>query len=238
MCGRVTLTLVSYEKLCEALGLEGDATQSALYRPRYNVAPTDAHWIVRASEEEQKKKILEPARWGLLNFWAKDDRRAAAQINARVESVATTRAYREAYEQRRCVVPVDGWYEWFGSVKDRRPVRFHRADNGLTLLAGIWEDWGDPKADAKRRTYSILTTDANGLMASFHDRMPVRVPARHQDAWLRGEMPAEKIILEPMDDETVVGDEVSRRVNSVKNDDPSVLLPAQKIEPGTTGSLF
>src|SRR4051794_18048824 len=205
MCGRVTLTVVSYDKLCEALGVEGDAMHSAMYRPRYNVAPTDPHWIVRANEE-QNKKILEPARWGLLNFWAKDDKRAAAQINARVESVATTRAYREAYEKRRCLVPVDGWLEWFGSMKDRRPVRFHRADNGLTLIAGIWEDWRDPKKDGeKRRTFSILTTDAKGLMANYHDRMPVRVRARYQGAWLAGEIPAEKIILEPMDDETVVG---------------------------------
>lgn len=235
MCGRVTLTLVDYEKLCDALGVEGNPADAALYRPRFNVAPTDPFWIVRAGDEE-KKRILEPARWGLINFWAKDDKRAAAQINARVESVATTRAYREAYEKRRCLVPVDGWYEWFGSPKDRRPVRFHRADNGLTLLAGIWEDWRS--GDTKRRTYSILTTDAQGLMASFHDRMPVRVPERHQDAWLHGAVDAKKIIAEPMDDETVVGDEVSKRVNSVKNDDPSVLEPAQKIEPGTTGSLF
>ena len=231
MCGRVTLTVVSYEKLCEALGLEGSASDAALYRPRYNVAPTDPHWIVRAAS-------IEPARWGLINFWAKDEKRAASQINARSESVATTRAYREAYDERRCVVPVDGWYEWFGSPKDRRPVRFHRADGGLSLLAGLWEDWRDPKTGAKRRTFTVLTTDAKGVMANFHDRMPVRVPPRHVEGWLAAQTPVEAIVGGEMDDELVLGTEVSKRVNSVKNDDPGCLGPPEPAPPGTTGSLF
>lgn len=242
MCGRVTLTVVSYEKLCEALGLEGNPSDAALYRARYNVAPTDPHWIVRSAVEEEKdsrrKRSIEPARWGLINFWAKDEKRAAQQINARSESVATTRAYREAYDERRCVVPVDGWYEWFGSPKDRRPVRFHRADGGLSLLAGLWEDWRDAKTGAKRRTFTVLTTGAKGVMANFHDRMPVRVPPRHVEGWLAAQTPVDAIVGGEMDDEWVLGTEVSKRVNSVKNDDPGCLGPPEPAPPGTTGSLF
>jgi putative SOS response-associated peptidase YedK len=248
MCGRFTLTIPSYDELARRLDVAPVPEDAALYRPRFNVAPTDLHWIVRAATPEaadlpgatgpEPARRLEPARFGLVNYWAKDASRAGQQINARAESVAEKPAFREAYAKRRCVVPVDGWLEWFGPTKTRRPVWFRHADGSLTLLAGMYEDWRNPETREKVRTFSLITTEATGLPASVHDRMPVRVARSRVTDWLLARASVGDLIGAPMDDETVVGNEVSRRVNSVKNDDPACLAPPEKIEPGETGSLF
>ena len=89
------------------------------YRPRYNIAPTDSHWIVRTRHED--REIL-PAKWGLINFWITDRAQAFKNINARAETVQKLRSFREAFAQRRCVVPADGFFEWTGPKEDRRPI--------------------------------------------------------------------------------------------------------------------
>jgi putative SOS response-associated peptidase YedK len=102
MCGRFTLTWSEREKLAAELGVLPEEINERDYKPRWNIAPTDQHWIVRTQYEE--RHIL-PAKWGLVNVWAKDAKRAAKQINARAETVRTSNAFREAFEKRRCVVP-------------------------------------------------------------------------------------------------------------------------------------
>ena len=230
MCGRATLTVVDYPTLAQELGVEAKAEHAALYRPRWNLAPTDPHWIVR-KDPEAEKRVIEPARWGLVNFWAKDAKRAAMQINARAEEVAKKPAYREAYRKRHCLVPVDGFYEWVGPAKKRQPIWFHRADNGLILLAGLYEDWKQPESGAKVRTFTVLTPDAKGISANYHDRMPVIVPPKYIDTWLTipgsGDPPAWPDFVEP----ELLATEVSRKANSVRNDDPSVLGPPERDEP-------
>ena len=95
------------------------------------------HWIVR---EEHEERLAEPARWGLINAWAKDRKRAAQQINARAESLDSRPAYRSAFKSRRCVIPADGFYEWRGPKGHREPLWFHRPDGGLILFAGLVRD--------------------------------------------------------------------------------------------------
>jgi len=226
MCGRATLTVVDYPTLAESLGVEAKPECAALYKPRWNLAPTDPHWILRLAESG--KRELEPARWGLVNEWAKDRSRQAQQINARAEEVAKKPAYREAYRKRHCLVPVDGYYEWVGPPKRRMPIWFHRADDGVMLLAGLWEDWKNKASGEARRTFTVLTRDAKGLSANYHDRMPVIVPRAYEDTWLltgtTEEPPAWPDYVEP----ELMAKEVSRRANSVKNDDASVLGPPER----------
>ena len=107
MCGRFTLTWQQREKLAEALGVLPEEINDADYRPRWNIAPTDPHWVVRMRYEE---RTIAPAKWGLVNAWAKDAKRAAKQINARAETLHSSSAFREAFEKRRCIVPADGFY--------------------------------------------------------------------------------------------------------------------------------
>ncbi len=230
MCGRFTLTRKDFRQLAAELDASFDDAVTPLYRPRYNIAPTDEHWIVR---EKQEQRQLLPARWGLVNTWAKDMKGAARQINARAETVPVSRSFREAFEKRRCVVPADGFFEWIGAKEARRPVWFHAPDDALLLFAGLYESWRDPGTDAWKRTFTILTTEANGVVAPVHDRMPVVLPRDRVDAWLHvpvrnAQTHADELraLLRPCAEEVLVATEVSRRVNSVKNDDPACLEPA------------
>src|SRR3990172_6677091 len=109
MCGRFTLTYRERERLAAELGVNVEQIPEADYKPRYNIAPTDPHWIVRLRYED--RQVL-PARWGLVNSWAKDAKRAAAQINARAETLARTSAFRDAFVKRRRVVPPHHFFPW------------------------------------------------------------------------------------------------------------------------------
>jgi len=232
MCGRFTLTIRAFDELERLLDAAADPHYAPLYRPRYNIAPTDQHWVVRARHERRE---LVPAVWGLVNSWAPDTRGAARQINARAETVATARAFRDAFERRRCVVPADGFYEWTGDKATRRPLWFHPPHSGeLLLFAGLYESWSDP-ADARRLTFTIITTAANGPVSAVHDRMPVILPPEAVDEWLHvptddarraRQATALRELLLPCPDDRIVPTPVSRRVNAVANDDPACLEQA------------
>ncbi len=191
------------------------------YRPRYNIAPTDSHWIVRTRYED--REIL-PAKWGLINFWMTDRKQAFKNINARAETVQKLPSFREAFAQRRCVVPADGFFEWTGPKEDRKPIWFHRRDGGLILFAGLYESWR-PTPSEKERTFTILTTTPNSLLAPVHNRMPVILEDEAVDEWLYVRQTADSLIelLRPADDNLLVATAVSARVNSVKNDDRDCL---------------
>ena len=126
---------------------------------------------------------LLPAKWGLVNSWAKDAKRAAAQINARAETLESRPAFKSAFAERRCVVPADGFFEWTGPKTARQPLWFHRPDGGLLLFAGLYEYW-QPTPGEWERTFTIVTTEANKLMEPVHDRMPVILADDAVDAWL------------------------------------------------------
>ena len=123
MCGRFTLTRKDPAQLALELGVTAESLDG--YRPRYNIAPTDQHWILRVKYEDRE---LLPAGWGLVNSWAKDKKRAAQQINARSETLDSRPAFKEAFRERRCVVPADGFFEWVGPKNARQPIWFHRPD--------------------------------------------------------------------------------------------------------------
>lgn len=229
MCGRFTLSRKDLSGLASTLGASIDDADIALYRPRYNIAPTDQHWILRSKFEERQ---LLPAKWGLINSWASDAKGAFKQINARSEMAPTRPAFRDAFERRRCAVPADGFFEWVGAKEARRPIWFHPPGGDLLLFAGLYESWLDPQTATKIRTFTILTTEANVVVAQAHDRMPVILPPDRLDEWLF--VPAQdaatqatrvRDLLRPAGDGVVVATEVSRRVNSVANDDAACLAP-------------
>ncbi|MEX0785267.1 MAG: SOS response-associated peptidase [Dehalococcoidia bacterium] len=219
MCGRFTLTRQEAAELAAELGVPIESLPA--YRPRYNIAPTDDHWIVRTKYEDRE---LLPAKWGLVNSWAKDARRAAAQINARAETLTTRSAFKEAFAKRRCVVPADGFFEWVGPKNARQPVWFHRPDRGLILFAGLYEYW-QQGADDWLRSFTIVTTDANATVEPIHDRMPVILSDEAADVWmLPGARPEDALdLLVPAPEDALIATRVSPRANSVKNDDAGVL---------------
>lgn len=222
MCGRFTLTFREKQRLALELGVPVEQLEVIEYRPRYNIAPTDLHPIMRLNYED---RLVSSAKWGLVNSWAKDAKRAAAQINARAETIQRLPAFKRAFEKGRCVVPADGYFEWSGPKENRQPTWFHRPDGGLLLFAGLYESW-QPRPGEWQRTFTIITTDANDLTSQVHDRMPVILADDAVEEWLyRDEKDLEKLqaLLKPAPNDLLVPKKVSQRVNSVKNDDPECL---------------
>ena len=201
-------------------------------RPRYNIAPTDEHLIARMEFEEPEVVL---AKWGLINHWMKDPKKAAQvasrQINARAETLLERPAYREAIERRRCIVPADGFFEWGGPKTDRHPYWYHRPDGGLIYFAGLYDFWkpeavGGAGENPWQLTFTIVTTTPNALIEPIHDRMPAVIPPEAIDAWLDvRNVSAEDAarLLTPAPDDLLVARAVSPRVNSVKNDSPDLL---------------
>src|SRR5882724_11483009 len=132
---------------------------------------------------------LDVMRWGLVPFWAKDIKVGFANINAKAEGIDGKPAFREAFQRRRCLVPVDNFYEWKKTAAGKQPYAVALADRGLMALAGLWENWRSPEGEWVR-SFAIITTAPNELCAELHDRMPVVLKPDGWPVWL-GEEPAE-----------------------------------------------
>lgn len=227
MCGRFTLAADSLEFIEAVQRLNVRLFGGGDFKPRFNVAPTQLHPIIVADGEEF---AAQPARWGLVNSWAKDAKRAARQINARSESVAESRAYARPFKRQRCLVPADGWYEWTGPKSQRQPHWIHRADGEPFTFAGLYDIW-QPEPDRPAVTFTILTRAATQALANIHSRMPVVLPPDRQEAWLDpGNLEPEAVLplLDVPPDDSFVSVPVSARVNAVRNDDPSLLQIEQQ----------
>lgn len=217
MCGRFTLTNADVESLVRELSAELDRARLPVSRPRYNVAPSDLHLLVRV---EQGRRLLLPARFGFAG------RGGAPLINARAETAARLPTFRGPWRQGRCLVPADGFYEWMGPPRARRPHWYHRPDRALLLMAGLCREQADGLA------FVILTTDANAVVRPAHDRMPALLSREGAERWLSGAEPEPP---GPAPDAWLVATEVSPRVNAVANDDPACLEPPLR---PAQGSLF
>ena len=221
MCGRFTSGAGA-----EALGERFQVSIPEGYRERYNLAPTQRVLIVRRSAEAGREAVL--ARWGLLPHWAKDDRIAYKLINARAETLAEKPAFRSLLARRRCLVAADGFYEWrTGRDGDREPMRFTLRDGEPFAFAGLWTGRVDPVSGDLVESCTIVTTRSNELVSPVHDRMPVILPRELEDEWLDPDISREHALalLEPFAAAAMLVAPASRRVNSVRDDDPGLLRP-------------
>jgi putative SOS response-associated peptidase YedK len=195
---------------------------------RFNVAPTDQVPIVRVSHRRELR-ILHTARWGLVPSWSTDPRTGARMINARAETVATSRAFAPSFARRRCLVPADGWFEWVKPVGKGAKQAYYLtpADGGGLAFAGLWSVWGE--GDDKLLTCSIVTTAARSTLTAVHDRMPLLMPPDRWDAWL-GDGAEAEVLLTPPSDDYLAGLElrpVGAAVGNVRNDGPELIAPIQ-----------
>jgi putative SOS response-associated peptidase YedK len=221
MCGRYTLA-ITYRELAEELGVAFDPAIEQAYRPRYNIAPTDGNLVLC---EHEDALALVPARFGLVNFWAKDLSGAARQINARAETVRDKPAFREAFEHRRCIVPADGFYEWRkDGGKTKTPFWFHPTEGKLLRFAGLYETWKDKATGQRLRTFAIITTGANDLVGPIHDRMPAILAPEDARVWLSAAPDEAFALLRPAPEDALEAKRVSHHVGNVRNDDPSLLV--------------
>jgi putative SOS response-associated peptidase YedK len=235
MCGRFVVTT---DPALLAARLDAvDETGGRFRGPNYNVAPTTTIAAVVARHEEPgdeaERRIL-PMRWGLLPPWVKAD--AAGKplaksllINARAETLTTSRAFRAAARRQRCLVPMDGYYEWMANPEPgaKTPFYMHRRDGSPILVAGLWSVWRPDEVSAPILTCTIVTTDAVGGLAGIHNRMPLMLDEHDWDRWLSPDEPAPEDLLATRPDISAIEiREISRLVNRVANNGPELLEPA------------
>ena len=206
--------------------------------PRYNVAPSQDVAVVRAADPGSRSgagdgRTLAMLRWGLIPAWARDPAIGHRLINARSETAAEKPSFREAYRNRRCLIPADGFYEWQRRGKTRQPWLFGLGDGTSFAFAGLWERWTVPAGTALTgslaergtgdavETCTILTTAANEIVAPVHGRMPVILPPEAYAPWLAGD----DVPLAPYPADAMTAHPVSTLVNRPANDDPRCVEP-------------
>lgn len=200
--------------------------------PHYNVAPTDEALVVVQHED---RRAITAFRWGLIPHWAAGPSIGSRTFNARGETVATTPAFRDSFRRRRCIVPVDAFYEWRREGRVRRPFAIRARDGGPLALAGLWSGWREPETDRVWRTFTIVTTRANAAIAGLHDRMPVILAPDAWATWLdrsRPELGELHALITPADPEALAIHPVRPLVNDVRNDGAQLLLPLDAADIG------
>lgn len=190
--------------------------------PSWNIAPTQTSLVVRRHPQSGERH-LDALRWGLVPRWAKDATGAARMMNARAESVAEKPAFREAFAKRRCLVPMDGFYEWRTEGKAKQPYACALRSGEPMACAGLWEGWKQPDGEWLR-SFSIVTCAAAGRQALVHDRMPVILPRAAWEVWLTGEDEAAlTALLRPAEDALLAFWPVGPRVGRVAENDAALV---------------
>ena len=221
MCGRVVQhrELSTYAREL-GINLSGQVPNAP---PHYNGAPSQDLLVLRRDPKTGEGR-LGLLRWGLIPHWAKDRKIAWKLINARCETVGKTSAFKDAYRQRRCLIPVDGFYEWkkMGNVK--QPFLIAMRSGEPFTLAGLWENWKEPATGEWIRTFTIVTTDANALVAQLHDRMPLIIAPADRERWMNPDE-APQDLLRPYPAELMKMWPVSTKVNSPRNEGRELIEP-------------
>jgi putative SOS response-associated peptidase YedK len=226
VCGRF-LSLSDPEQLAERFAV--DEVRAAPLGRRYNVAPT---LEVYAVIEREARRRLGTLRWGFVPYWVRELKGARQPINARIETVATSKMFADAFQRRRCLLPADGFYEWQdrGDGRPKQPYLLADPDGAPLAFAGIWTVWRDPTVEDPEPLFStaIVTTEARGAMADLHERMPVVLPEQLWSDWLTADADEAPHLLEAvgaLGAPRLTATPISRRVNDVRNDGPELLEP-------------
>ena len=217
MCGRYTV-------LPEVKGnssIVSELVQKKLKDSHYNAAPGQGLPVI--TNREPKK--LQFFSWGLQPFWAKDAKAVKRAINARSETVAEKPMFRKLFKSKRCLVPADGFFEWQKKEKEKVPHRIMLKSEELFSFAGLWDEWTDKETGEMLHTFSIITTEANELVGSIHDRMPVILSPEAEELWLDENGPQEELLslLVPFRADEMKAFPVSQLVNSAVNNVPEVI---------------
>lgn len=259
MCGRYA-TARNPDDLVEEFGIERVAVEEQL-APNYNVAPTDpVYAVVERSDKNQPEappqRQLRVVRWGLVPSCAKDVKIGARLINARAETLDEKPAFRKAFAIRRCLLPADGYYEWYSDddatdspprstargrttkgTTPKQPYFIHGSGGGILAMAGIYEFWRDPQApddvDPWLWSCAVITTEATDDVGRIHDRMPMLVEAENWDRWLDPRAPESgtdlRRLLVPAAPGRLEAYAVSTKVNDVRNNGPELVLPVDDV---------
>ena len=234
MCGRFTQRF-TWQEVRDFLDLGGPARNLA---PRYNLAPSQDAAVARAEESGRTLSML---RWGLVPAWSRDPKIGYKLINARSETAHAKPSFRAAFRSQRCLIPVDGFYEWSQRGAARQAWLIEPLDGGIMALAGLWERWIvrdrilAPKSLAHLNpgstleSFTVLTRAADDSLAAIHHRMPVVIPPDEFNAWLH----AEPVALDQLPVKPMSIHPVSNRVNKPSNDDALCVEPIRLLQDNT-----
>ena len=224
MCGRV---IQSSGPLRYAIFEGMDVRDSRVhnYPPRWNAAPSQDLLVIRRNRQTGAVS-LGPLRWGLIPHQCQDPKGGREPINAKCETVATLPTFRDAYHRRRCIVPVDGFFEWkaIKGQKAKQPYAIAMKNGEPFGIGGLWENWKDPNTGEWIRTFAIITTPANETVAEIHNRMPLILAPTDYVSWLSDE-PDPHDLMRPFPAEPIRMWPISTRVNKPENDDASIVEP-------------
>ena len=257
MCGRFAVTTdpallaEKIQAIDESTASTAATKKDSTNGPNFNVAPTTTITAVvkRHSEpDDESTRRVRLMRWGLVPPWAKTtadggpDTKGPLLINARAEKVTASPAFRNSAKNKRCLVPMDGWYEWrpngetaSGKKTPKTPFYMYGADGEMLFMAGLWSTWrpgdksGGPSSESPPLlSATIITTDAAGPLAEIHDRMPLTISRDDWDRWLDPDAPVDEGLLRGHGDlDRIEIREVSRLVNSIRNNGPELIEPAK-----------
>ena len=221
MCGRFTSKAKPKEIEKE---FNVKVKEENLFKPRYNIAPTQTIPVVLESGGE---RIVEGFRWGLIPCWAKDESIGNKLINARAETLAEKPSFRDAFRSHRCIVPASGFYEWQKTgTGAKQPFYFYLKDKEVFGFAGLYEEWLDKETGEQIETCTIITTEANEVLEPVHERMPAILKAEYYDQWLDAkEKDTDKLqrFLAPYPSAEMASYKVSKSVNIPDNDSPELI---------------
>ncbi len=220
MCGRFSLTKeeLEIEKRFNAKFYSDDLMK------RYNVAPSQLALVIT----DDAPQTLRLFRWGLIPSWAKEASVGYKMINAKSETVFEKPSFKTLIRKRRCLVISDGFYEWKPlTEKKKQPYRIGLKEGELFAFAGLWDSWIDKETGEIIPTFTILTTNANALVAPIHDRMPVLLRTEDEKRWLDPKLDDTLLasLLKPLPEDLMYAYPVSELVNSTRNDSPQLILP-------------
>lgn len=224
MCGRTTFLASWADIHAFSQPLVLLPTDAAEPVATWNFAPTQVGPVLVAEHDADADARVVPMRWGLIPAWAKDAKIGAQTINARVETVATKPSFRAAWQRRRCLVPVSGYYEWPVIDAIKQPYFIHPLESPLLFFAGLWEQWRAPEGNTVL-SYSIITRAAMGEISSLHDRMPLALEPGVFADWLFGDAGRAHSIVEAAPAIAVAFHPVARAVGSPRNNFPALIEP-------------
>ena len=220
MCGRYAL-YTDYAMILERFHIEESAVDEGEYSPSYNIAPSQK---VLAVVNDGTKNRLGYLKWGLVPPWAKDQKIGYKMINARAETAAEKPSFRHAFKKKRCLIIADAFYEWQRTDEGKIPMLAKLKSGKPFAFAGLWETWQSPDGETVN-TCTILTTQANRVMGTIHDRMPVMLSEEGEKLWLDPEQAPQVLeeLLKPFDSDEMETFEVSDAVNSPKHNGPELI---------------
>lgn len=240
MCGRYALSQGADDL---ALEFEASASTSTFLPSDWNIAPTKEIYFITSNDALGTKRKVNTALWGLIPSWSKDASGASNTINARVETVSEKPSFRSAFRSRRCIIPADGYYEWatqLGPYRPKQPFYISNGDKSLLAMAGIFEEWINPRDGKRIVSASILTRESVGEISTIHHRMPVLLPPERWSRWLSStplsepDVPAYLALLETENPAAgLTAHPVSDAVNSARNSGSELTWAVELGEPET-----